>query len=133
MEYWDKIVVLHLREPRPHSLSIKDSKDAAWLLLNRWPEKQGKSYRRAVLNCSAALRGQGPSDVAQWSFVVAAMEAAISYEIIDRLNSEIAAICRELLEDEEMRRELSAATVDIDRTTRPFWWPRPQASGPSAR
>lgn len=129
MEYWDKIVVLHLTEPRARTLSIKDSKDAAWLLLNRWPEKQGKSYRRAVLNCSAALRGQGPSDVAQWSFVVAAMEAAISYEVVDRLDSEIAAICKELLDGEDVPQETSAHAPDMDGATRPFWWSRPRASG----
>lgn len=133
MEYWDKIVVIHLAQPRPRSLSIKDSKDAARLLLSRWPRKEGSSYRRAILNCSAALRGQGPSDVAQWSFIVAAMEAAIPYEVVDRLDTEIAAVCRELLDNEDMLREPVAPAYDIDGPTRPFWWPRPQASGRSAR
>jgi len=131
MEYWDKIVVLHLETPRPRSLSIRDSKDAARLLLSRWPLREGSSYRRAVLNCSAALRGQGPSDVAQWSFVVAAMEAAIPYEIVDRLDAEIAAVCKELLENEDVREE-PAPKHEKDGGMRPFWWSRPSASGPSA-
>jgi len=132
MEYWDKIVVLHLEKPRPCSLSIGDSKDAARLLLNRWPLTAGRSYRRAILNCSAALRGQGPSDVAQWSFVVAAMEAAIRYEIIDRLDVEIAAVCRELLESEDVQDEPDPKD-ETDGAMRPFWWSRPSASGPSVR
>ena len=133
MEYWDKIVVLHLKEQGSRSLSVKDSKHAAWLLLNWWPDKRGKSYRRAVLNCSAALRGQGPNDIAQWSFVVAAMEAAISYEVMDRFDTEIAAICRELLEDEEMLREQSTPATGEGGVMQPFWWPRRQVSGPPAR
>ena len=132
MEYWDKIVVIHLTEPRPRSLPIKDSRDAARLLLSRWPLREGRSYRRAILNCSAALRGQGPSDLAQWSFVVAAMEAAIPYEIIDRLDMEIAAVCRELLENEDIHGEPDPKD-DKDDAIRPFWWSRPSASGPSAR
>ena len=133
MEYWDKIVVIHLREPRPRSLPIKDSKDAARLLLSRWPLREGRSYRRAVLNCSAALRGQGPSDVAQWSFVVAAMEAAIPYEIVDRLDTEIAAVCKELLENEDMLPERTNPTLDRDGSIPPFWWPPPPAPGRSIR
>ena len=132
MEYWDKIVVLHLETPRPRSLSIGDSKDAARLLLGRWPLREGRSYRRAILNCSAALRGQGPSDLAQWSFVVAAMEAAIPYEIIDRLDMEIAAVCRELLENEDIHGEPDPKD-EKDDAIRPFWWSRPTASGRSAR
>lgn len=132
MEYWDKIVVIHLTEPRPRSLPIKDSRDAARLLLSRWPLREGRSYRRAILNCSAALRGQGPNDVAQWSFVVAAMEAAIPYEIVDRLDAEIAAVCKELLENEEMQQESIASATDWDGSVRPFWWPPPRGSGRSA-
>jgi hypothetical protein len=132
MEYWDKIVVLHLEIPQPRSLSIGDSKDAARLLLSRWPLREGRSYRRAILNCSAALRGQGPSDVAQWSFVVAAMEAAIPYEIVDRLDTEIAAVCKELLENAEMPQESTASTMDRDGSMEPFWWaPRPASGRPA--
>jgi hypothetical protein len=133
MEYWDKIVVIHLKGPSPRSLSIKDSKAAARLLLLRWPLRDGKSYRRAILNCSAALRGQGPSDVAQWSFVVAAMEAAIPYEIMDRLDMEIAAVCKELLENEDMPQQAAASAIDRDGAMRPFWWSPPTASGQSVR
>lgn len=133
MEYWDKIIVIHLGEPKPRSLPIKDSKDAARLLLMRWPLMEGKSYRRAILNCSAALRGHGPSDVAQWSFVVAAMEAAIPYEIVDRLDAEIAAVCKELLENEDMPPEMTAPAIDGDGSIQPFWWPPPSAPGRSAR
>jgi hypothetical protein len=133
MEYWDKIVVIHLAEPRPRSLSIKDSKDAAWLLLNRWPLRNGRSYRRAILNCSAALRGQGPNDVAQWSFVVAAMEAALPYEVVDRFDMEIAAVCRELIESEGLPDEPMAPAMDGDGPTRPYWWSPPHACDRPAR
>jgi hypothetical protein len=133
MEYWDKIIVIHLMEPRPRSLPIKDSRDAARLLLSRWPLREGRSYRRAILNCSAALRGQGPNDIAQWSFIVAAMEAAIPYEIVDRLDAEIAAVCKELLENEDIQQETTQPAVDRDGSMPPFWWPPPPVPGRSAR
>lgn len=132
MEYWDKIVVLHIEKPLHRALSIKDSKDAARLLLGRWPLSEGRSYRRAILNCSAALRGQGPCDVAQWSFVVAAMEAAIPYEIVDRLDAEIAAVCKDLLETEEAREEPETRN-EKDNAMQPFWWSRPPPPSRSAR
>jgi hypothetical protein len=132
MEYWDKIVIIQIKEPTPRSISIKDSKAAARLLLSRWPSRDGKSYRRAVLNCSAALRGQGPGDVAQWSFIVAAMEAAIPYEIVDRFDMEIAEVCKELLENEEMLNGPAATAIDKDGAMQPFWWAPRSTSGPSA-
>lgn len=132
MEYWEKIVVLRLNDRSQTALSINDTKDAARVLLKGWPATKGKSYRRAILSCSAALHGRAPQDAAQWAFVVAAMEAAITFELIDRFDIEIAAVCRELLA-EEMPQEPSAPAVERDGPMPPFWWPKPQASAPSAR
>ena len=133
MEYWEKIVLLRPNGSAARSLSIKNSRDAATVLLKAWPTKSGKSYRRAVLSCSAAIHGRVPQDLAQWAFIVAAMEAAISYEIVDPFDSEIAAICRELLEEENMLEKVEIS-ADTSGDIKPlFWWPKRQASGPSAR
>jgi len=133
MEYWDKIVLLRLDGSTGKALSIKSSKDAAQVLLKAWPNKDGKSYRRAVLSCSAAVHGRAPQDLAQWSFIVALMEAAISYEITDRLDAEIGAVCRELM-GEDAPLDLNGASIEKEAdVTRPFWWPKRQASGPSAQ
>jgi hypothetical protein len=133
MEYWEKIVLLHPNGPSTKALSIQNSKDAARILLKAWPSEGGKSYRRAVLNCSAAVHGRVPSDLAQWSFVVALMEAAISYEITDRLDAEIGAVCRELMIEDASLYQDDASTAEDGDVTQPFWWPKRQASGPSAR
>ena len=135
MDYWEKTVTLRLEEGRGAAFAVSDSKSAARVLLRSWPERKGKSYRRAVLNCSAALRGQIPQDLAQWSFIVAAMEADISYEIGDRFDMEIAEVCRELLGDyapQELMKPVRPA-VELAAVTQPFWWPKRQACGPSAR
>lgn len=133
MEYWEKIVLLRPNGSAAKALSVKNSTDAATVLLKAWPTKSGKSYRRAVLSCSAAIHGRVPQDVAQWAFIVAAMEAAISYEIVDPFDSEIAAICRELLDEQEVLDKVEDAAEDSDGVKPLFWWPKRQASGPSAR
>lgn len=133
MEYWEKIVLLRPNGSSARAFSVKNSRDAATILLKGWPTKSGKSYRRAVLSCSAAIHGRVPQDLAQWAFIVAAMEAAISYEIVDPFDSEIAAICRELLEEEKMIEKVEIS-ADTSGDIKPlFWWPKRQASGPSAR
>jgi hypothetical protein len=127
MKDWEKLVVLHPLGDRGAGITIGDAKSAARALIQAWPEREGKSYRRAVLTCSAAVHEKVPQETAQWAFIVATMEAGISYEIIDRLDSEIAAVCREMFE-EEMHVMPASATAEGDLTMPPFWWPKPRAS-----
>ena len=133
MEYWEKTVLLRLNGSTGKALSIKNSKDAARVLLKAWPIRGGKSYRRAVLSCSAAVHGRVPQDLAQWSFIVALMEAAISYEVTDRLDAEIGAVCRELMGEDASPDDGGASIGKEADVTQPFWWPKRQASAPSAR
>ena len=129
MDYWDKTIILRFDEKNSKALPIKDAKDAARVLLKSWPVMQGNSYRRAILNCSAALHGRAPQDAAQWAFIVAAMEAAIAFEIVDRFETEIGAVCMEMLAEEMPPQQYSAPAVDMRDPTPLFWWPRRQASG----
>ena len=126
MKIWDKIVILRPNEKNKRAIKVSDSKEAARVLLTAWPAAQGKSYRRAVLTCSAAVGDRVPQDTAQWAFIVAVMEAAIPYEIIDRLDLEIGAVCRELLEDEAPALPSLPALVSVaaDAPTPIFWWPK---------
>ena len=133
MEYWEKIVLLRLDGSTGKALSIESSKDAARVLLTGWPNKAGESYRRAVLSCSAAVHGRVPQDLAQWSFIVALMEAAISYEITDRLDAEIGAVCRESMGEDAPQEDGDASKEEKPAVRQPFWWSKRQASGPSAR
>lgn len=132
MKNWEKIVILHPLDDKKASLAVNDAKTAARVLLQAWPSRDGKSYRRAILTCSAAVHGKVPQDTAQWAFIVATMEAGISYEIVDRLDNEIAAVCRQIFE-EEMNFAPATSHVTDDGAMQPFWWPKPRASSPSAR
>jgi hypothetical protein len=123
MKVWDKMVILRPNDGSNDAIEIKDSKEAARVLLTAWPAAHGKSYRRAVMSCSAAVDGRVPQDAAQWAFIVAVMEAAIPYELIDRLDAEIGAVCLKLLEEDA---PVIAMTGTIEKDVRPptFWWPK---------
>lgn len=123
MKIWGKIVILHPEDENNERIEINDSKEAARVLLNSWPAVQGRSYRRAVLNCSAAVDGRVPQDTAQWAFIVAVMEAAIPYAILDRLDAEIGAVCRKMLDDDASPRTF-AVPVEAAAPTPIFWWPK---------
>ena len=134
MKNWEKIVILHPSGDDGPALAINDVKAAARILLQDWPARDGKSYRRAVLACSAAIHGKVPQDTAQWAFVVAAMEAVIPHEIVDWFDTEIAAACREMFGESAPPPAVAAApVVKRDRVMPPFWWPKRPASGQSAR
>jgi hypothetical protein len=132
MQYWEKIVTLRPLGTDSPAISINNSKSAAHVLLKAWPARRGKSYRRAVLSCSAALRGEATHELAQWAFIVAAMEAAIPYEIVDRLDAEIAAVCREIMREKIPQPAALFAQPQVPEP-QPFWWPkRDQAGAASA-
>lgn len=131
MNDWDKIIVLKLRHPKPRKLPVRDVKDAARLLLGKWPVKQGKSYRQAVLNCSAAIKGSLSQETAQWSFMAAAIEAAIPFEVQDRFETEIAAVCDAIFHEESAAFALGGP--GLNGITPPLWQTHPPASGQLAR
>lgn len=134
MEYWEKAVVLRLNGATRQTFTIKDSKSAAHFLLSRWPHKTGTSYRRAILTCSAVLNGRLSQEAAQSAFVVAAMEAAIPFEVKDRFEAEIAAICGAIFEEDSLEFELATQLLELDDgPTPPFSWPYPEASGQLGR
>jgi hypothetical protein len=131
MEDWDKIIVLQLKDPKPQALPVRDVKDAARILLGGWPRKQGTGYRQAVLSCSAALKGSASQETAQSSFMAAATEAAIPFEVKDRFETEIAAVCDAIFREESI--EFARSAPDLGVSTPPFWQTHPPASGQLAR
>ncbi|CAN7684048.1 DUF982 domain-containing protein [Rhizobium sp. LjRoot254] len=133
MEDWDKIIVLQLKDPKQQTLPVRDVKDAARILLGKWPRKQGTGYRQAVLSCSAALKGSASQETAQSSFMAAAMEAAIPFEVKDRFETEIAAVCDAIFQEESTAFALAAPLSDLDGPTLPFWQKPLPTSGRLAR
>ncbi|UVC07857.1 DUF982 domain-containing protein [Rhizobium sp. TH2] len=95
--------------------------------------KQGTGYRQAVLSCSAALKGSASQEAAQSSFMAAATEAAIPFEVKDRFETEIAAVCDAIFEEESIAFAPAAPLPDLDGAMPPFWPTRLPASGQLAR
>ena len=52
-------------------------------LVNRFPERQGPSYTRAVDTCEALLIGRGSPEGAQAAFIVSAMASGHQFEVHD--------------------------------------------------
>lgn len=57
----------------------------------------------------------------------------MSYEIIDRLDTEIADVCQRLLAEGMMLQEPTGPADEMAGARPPFWWPERQASAPSAQ
>jgi hypothetical protein len=60
---------------------IENATDALAYLHERWPQAAGPSCLRAIANCEALLSGLGSVEAARASFVVAAMEAGLQFEV----------------------------------------------------
>jgi len=64
-----------------------------------WPDKSGASYRRALRNCEAFLSGEATMLAARASFMVAAMEAGLPFEVypdhLSFLDAQIASVAKE--------------------------------------
>jgi hypothetical protein len=132
MENWDKIIVLQLKDPKPQAFPVRDVKDAARILLGGWPQKKGTGYRQAVLSCSAALKGAASQETAQSSFMAAATEAAIPFEVQDRFEIEIAAVCDAIFQEESIA--FSPAEFGEMDGPKPLFWPtQSPASGQSVQ
>ena len=77
---FDSPVFLRLHD---HWIFIDAVVAARHCLLDHFPDKQGPSHARALCACDLVLSGNGPSELARTTFVVAAMEAGFLFEIID--------------------------------------------------
>lgn len=64
-------------------LFVEDVGDARKLLLERFPDPDGPSFKRALSACDACLLGSSSGATARIMFIVAAMEAAYPFEVIE--------------------------------------------------
>jgi hypothetical protein len=77
-----------------------DSADLALNCLRElWPDKSGPSYQRAVRNCEAHLAGDATMLAARASFMVAAMEAGLPFDVypdhLAFMDAQIASVAKE--------------------------------------
>lgn len=100
---WTKIVWLELGDENPVRLRISNSRQAAECLLERWPRKNNKAYKLAVMGCSRALKGLISDEIARIFLMEAAKQANYSFTVtknensISKLEAEIAEITAQLL------------------------------------
>lgn len=105
---WNKIVHIEIPGERRDHVRISNTREAARCLLEKWPSKDGRSYKHAVLGCSRALKGYISDDMARLFLIEAAKAAKFSYAVepntrFDMLEAEIGAVTRQLIAAEQMR------------------------------
>lgn len=59
---------------------VTSSREAAWMLADKWPDVTGNTFIRALRACTAAIEGKRPNSFARQAFVVAARRANIIVE-----------------------------------------------------
>ena len=103
---WSKVVWLEIGDVDPVRLRISNSRQAAACLLERWPRKNNKAYKHAVLGCSRALKGLISDEIARIFIMEAAKSAGYSFTVtknensVSKLEAEIAEITERLLSAE---------------------------------
>jgi hypothetical protein len=84
---------------------IENATDALAYLRQRWPQPDGPSCLRAIANCEALLAGPGSVEAARASFVVAAMEAGLQFEVhedeFEFLELQVAMVAEDMARSEE--------------------------------
>lgn len=117
---WDRIITIEINGKR-RVARIANTRDAAYCLLEDWPVKNGFSYHRAILGCTKALKGEASDEEAQFCLTDAAEDARLPFVVslgaanLDTFDSEIAAICDELVLQDLM---MSAPAADRVRRQR---------------
>lgn len=103
---WSKVVWLEIGDANPVRLRISNARQAAECLLERWPRKNSKAYKHAVMGCSRALKGLISDEIARIFLMEAAKAAGYNFTVtknensISRLEAEIAEITAQLLSAE---------------------------------
>ena len=100
---WSKVVWLEIGDVNPARLRVSNSRQAAECLLERWPRKNNKAYKHAVMGCSRALKGLISDEIARIFLMEAAKSAGYSFTVtknensMTKLEAEIAEITAQLL------------------------------------
>jgi hypothetical protein len=103
---WSKVVWLEIGDANPVRLRISNSRQAAECLLERWPRKNNKAYKHAVMGCSRALKGLISDEIARIFLMEAAKAAGYNFAVtknensMSKLEAEIAEITAQLLSAE---------------------------------
>jgi hypothetical protein len=100
---WNRAVTIEIGGEKRVVKRIDNTKQAAICLLREWPRKKGYYYHRAIRGCTMALRGKLADEDARFYLIDAAADAHLRYTVsigpavLDKFDSEIAAVCDELV------------------------------------
>ncbi|CZT33899.1 DUF982 domain-containing protein [Rhizobium sp. 9140] len=75
-KWWQQPVLLELDGIGDYR-AVRNTREAAEVLLDRWPTHEGVAYKAAIRMCRYVLNGEQPADYAREDFIAAAVEAYI--------------------------------------------------------
>lgn len=78
-KWWQQPVVLELDGIGDYR-TIRNTREAAEVLLDKWPTHEGVAYKAAIRMCRYVLSGEQPANYAREDFIAAAVEAFIHVE-----------------------------------------------------
>ena len=81
---WTKVVYIEIVGDRREYVRIANTREAARCLLEKWPAKDSRSYKHAVVGCSRALKGYISDDMARLFLIEAAKAAKFTYAVNPR-------------------------------------------------
>jgi hypothetical protein len=105
---WTKVVYIEIAGDKREYVRISNTREAALCLLEKWPAKDSRSYKHAVVGCSRALKGYISDDMARLFLVEAAKAAKFPYVVNPRANNfekfemEIGDVARQLIAAEQV-------------------------------
>lgn len=76
---WNRPVIIEL--DGVSTRYIRNTREAAWWLLDEWPAEKGQAYREALLGCTKALAGNLPDPAARLVFTNAVREAQLRVSV----------------------------------------------------
>lgn len=82
---WNKVVYIEIAGDRHEYVRITNTREAARCLLEKWPSKDSRSYKHAVVGCSRALKGYISDEMARLFLIEAAKAAKFTYAVNPRV------------------------------------------------
>lgn len=86
---WENVLILRNPSGRSKPYAIRSTWDAATFLLDHWPAARDATYRRAVITCLSAMKGETTHEAAAAALTVAAMAALFIVEREEALEFDI--------------------------------------------
>lgn len=82
---WTKVVYIEIAGERREYVRITNTREAARCLLEKWPARDSRSYKHAVVGCSRALKGYISDDMARLFLIEAAKAAKFTFAVNPRM------------------------------------------------